>query len=52
MLWPYSETSTVLTLQVYFLPPSLLLIWDKILNLSMTQSKEEDFIINMNLAFD
>lgn len=52
MPWPYSEISIFLTFQVCILQPSVQLIWDKILNLIMTQSKEEDFVINLNLDFD
>lgn len=48
--WPYSDPSTGLTLHVCIPQPSLPLIWHKILTLSVIQ-KEEDFVINLNLAF-
>lgn len=41
MLWPYSETSIILSLQGCILQLGLQLIWDKVLNLTMTQSKED-----------
>lgn len=48
---PHREPSVVLTLRVCILQWSLQLIWSKILKLTMTRS-EEDFVINLNLAFD